>query len=146
MAWLQFGSVFPLSVFFLPFSSSTFSSFIAAIPHFRLPLTPPFSGSGSPSWGSDCYIVANVGSRVSFNGSGKSTTAAILWDYVPAFLGNVYRFDMNIWSVYAPVLCSYPTAEVIYARLEIVAWSTWCFYLLNSKYQEHVNCEHNLIE
>ncbi|GAY65237.1 hypothetical protein CUMW_239660 [Citrus unshiu] len=63
-------------------------------PRFRLPFIPPFSGSGSPSWDSNCYIVGKRGSRVSFNGSGKSVTTAILWDRVPAFLG------MSAGSVY----------------------------------------------
>ena len=109
MVWLQFGSVFPLSVF-LSLSSSISSSFIAAVcpTSSAYPLSPLFSGCGSPSWGSHCCIVANVGSYVSFNGSGKGAAAAILWDRVPAFLGSVYRFGINIWSVYAPVLCSHP--------------------------------------
>ena len=37
---------------------------------------------------------ANVGSRVSRNGSGKSATTVILWDRVPAFWG------IGIGSVY----------------------------------------------
>ncbi|KAK9217280.1 hypothetical protein WN943_005906 [Citrus x changshan-huyou] len=61
---------------------------------FRLPLIPPFSGGGSPSWSSNCYIVGKRGSRVSFNRSGRSATTAILWDHVPAFLG------MSIGSAY----------------------------------------------
>ncbi|KAK9217279.1 hypothetical protein WN943_005905 [Citrus x changshan-huyou] len=61
---------------------------------FRLPLIPPFSGGGSPSWSSNCYIVGKRGSRVSFNRSGRSATTAILWDRVPAFLG------MSIGSAY----------------------------------------------
>ena len=120
MAWLQFGSVFPLSVF-LSLSSSISSSFIAAVcpTSSAYPLSPLFSGCGSPSWGSHCCIVANVGSYVSFNDSGKGAAAAILWDRVPAFLG------MSVGSVYtsgryvslvvfisgrlmlAPVFCSY---------------------------------------
>ncbi|KAH9729543.1 F4H5.12 protein [Citrus sinensis] len=73
----------------------------------------------APSWGSHCCVVANVGSYVSFNGSGKGAAATILWDRVPAFLG------MSVGSVYpsgqyislvvfisgrlmiAPVFCSY---------------------------------------
>ncbi|KAH9729538.1 F4H5.12 protein [Citrus sinensis] len=75
--------------------------------------------SWCPSWGSHCCVVANVGSYVSFNGSGKGAAATILWDRVPAFLG------MSVGSVYpsgqyislvvfisgrlmiAPVFCSY---------------------------------------
>ncbi|XP_024039303.1 uncharacterized protein LOC127898862 [Citrus sinensis] len=60
MAWLQFGSVFPLS-FFLSLSSSISSSFIVVVPRFHLPFIPPFSGSGSPSWDFNCYIVGKRG-------------------------------------------------------------------------------------
>ncbi|KAH9646443.1 Cyclic nucleotide-gated ion channel 1 [Citrus sinensis] len=79
-------------------------------PHLSVcPSSPPFSGSGSPSRDSNRCIVANVGTYVSFNGSGKSVTvailcsvksitaailcsgnsvtAAVLWDRVPAFWG-----------------------------------------------------------
>ncbi|KAL9463641.1 hypothetical protein AB3S75_001452 [Citrus x aurantiifolia] len=31
-----------------------------------------------------------------------------------------------------PVSCSYHLAEEIHAGVEIVAWPTWCFYLLNT--------------
>ena len=62
----------------------------------RLPFPPPFSGSGSPSWGSNCHIAGKRGSRASFSGYGKSATAAILWDRAPAFLG------MSIGSAYIP--------------------------------------------
>ena len=62
----------------------------------RLPFLPPFSGSDSPLWGSNCHIAGKRGSRASFNGYGKSATAAILWDRAPAFLG------MSIGSAYIP--------------------------------------------
>ncbi|KAH9656465.1 proteasome assembly chaperone 2 [Citrus sinensis] len=85
-------------------------------PRFRLPFIPPFSGSGSPSWDSNCYIVGKRGSRVSFNGSGKNATTAILWDRVPASLG---------MSAGSPTCSAHITlAEAIRAGAEIVAWPT----------------------
>ncbi|KAH9657675.1 hypothetical protein KPL70_023178 [Citrus sinensis] len=44
---------------------------------------------------------ANVGSRVSRNGSGKSATTVILWDRVLAFFGDGYRLD-SIASMCSP--------------------------------------------
>ena len=80
-----------------------------------------------------------MGSRISRNGSGKSATAVILWDRVPAFLGDGYRLGIHLWSVlvsgrtiFVPVFCSYHLVEVIHAGVKIIAWPTWCFYLLNS--------------
>ena len=104
---------------------------------FRLPSFPLFSGSGSPSWGSNCHIEGKRGSRAFFSGYGKSATAAILRDRAPTFLG------MSIGYAYIPgryvslvgscmfhvLLCH--LAEVIHAGAEIAAWPTWCFYVLN---------------
>ena len=84
------------------------------------------------------------GSRVPFNGSGKSATIAILWDHVPAFLGmsigSVYTYGRYILLVvlisgrlmFAPVFCSHHSAEAIRAGAETIAWPTWCFYALNT--------------
>ena len=134
MAWLQFGSVFPLSVF-LSFSSSISSSFIAAVcPTFSVyPLSPLFRVVAAPHGVLTVTLWANVGSCVSFHSYGKNATIAILWDRVPAFSGDECRLDICFWSVHVcPVLWSYYLAEVIHAGVEVVAWPTWCFYLLNT--------------
>ncbi|KAH9725794.1 ADP-ribosyl cyclase/cyclic ADP-ribose hydrolase [Citrus sinensis] len=41
--------------------------------------------------------------------------------------------DIHLWfPLFAPVFCSYHLAEVIHARVEMIAWPSWCSYLLNS--------------
>ena len=144
MAWLQFGRVFPLSIF-LSLSSSISSSFIAAVPHFHLPFIPPFSDSGSPSWDFNCYIVGkrgmarlpqrfwekrnyrdSVGSCSRFLGGLVSARYMTLVGILP------WPVLVSGWLMFIPVFCSYHLAEVIHAGAEIVAWPTWCFYLLNT--------------
>ena len=68
MAWLQFGSVFPLSVSF-PFSSSISSPFIAAIcPTFSVyPLSLLFRVVAAPHGALTVTLWVNLGSCVSFN-------------------------------------------------------------------------------
>ena len=127
--------------FLCPFSSSIFSSFIAAVcPTFSVyPLSPLFQVVAAPHGALTVTLWANVRSCVSFNSYGKNATIAILWDRVPTFSGDEYRLGICFWSVFvsgrfmfAPVFCSYYSAEVIHAGVEIVAWPTWCFYLLNT--------------
>ena len=96
MVWFQFGRVFPSLNFSVPFLHR-FLPLLWPLSHvFIHPSSPPFSGSGSPSWNSNYYIVGKRGSRVSLNGSGKSATIVILLDRVPALWG------MGIGSVYVP--------------------------------------------
>ncbi|KAK9200435.1 hypothetical protein WN944_015632 [Citrus x changshan-huyou] len=96
-------------------------------PRSRLPFIPPFSGSGSLSWGSNCCIMGKRGISRLPQRFWESTTTVIL-----------YRLGMWLWSVFVsdrlmlPLFCSYHLAEVIHAGVEIVSWPTWCFYLLNT--------------
>ena len=139
-------AAFPLSLFFSPpLFFDVFLFYSRPLSHvFRLPLIPPFSGGGSPSWSSNCYIVGKRGSRVSFNRSGRNATTAVLWDRVPAFLGmsigSAYTSGRYVFLVafisgrllFNPVFCSYHIAEKIRAGAEPVAWPTWCLYVLNT--------------
>ena len=135
--WIQFGRVFPSLSFSVPLSSLISSSFIAAAPHFRLPFIPLFSGSGSPSWDFNCYIVGNREiSRLprrfwemrNYRDSVKSCFRS---------LGDGYRLGMLLvgvllwlvlifgWLIFVeglfPVFCSYRSAEVIHLGVGTMA-------------------------
>ncbi|KAH9701809.1 CHUP1-like protein [Citrus sinensis] len=62
----------------LPLSSSISSPFIAAVPRFHSPSIPLFRVVAAPHGILTATLWANVGSRVSLNGSGKSATVVIL--------------------------------------------------------------------
>ena len=123
---------FPSLSFSVPFFFDVLPFYSRPLSHvFHLPFIPPFPGGGSPSCGSNCYIVGKRGSCVSFNDFGKSATTAILWDRVPAFLGmsmgSVYTTGRYVSLVvltsgrlmFDPVFCSYHLAEAICAEVEI---------------------------
>ncbi|KAH9672723.1 OVARIAN TUMOR DOMAIN-containing deubiquitinating enzyme 3 [Citrus sinensis] len=85
----------------------------ARCPHLSVcPSSPPFSGSGSPSRDSNRCIVANVGTYVSFNGSGKSVTVAIL---------------CSVKSIAAAILCSRKsvTAAILCSGNSVTAVVLW---------------------
>ena len=130
IAWFQFGSVFPLSVFSLPFLIDFFF-FYSRRPHVSVCHSSHlFRVVKAPHGILTATLWANVGSRISHSGSGESATTAILWDRVSAFLGDGYRLGIWLWSVFVsdqlklPLFCSYHWAEVIHAGVEIVAWPT----------------------
>ncbi|KAH9698664.1 UvrD-like helicase ATP-binding domain-containing protein [Citrus sinensis] len=81
-------AVFPLSVFLSP-SSSISLPFIAApcLTFSVYPSSPLFRVVVASHGILTATLWANVGSRISHNGSGKSATTAILWDRVSAFWG-----------------------------------------------------------
>ncbi|KAH9677194.1 cyclic nucleotide-gated ion channel 1 [Citrus sinensis] len=93
------------------FGFSTSSYF--RCPHLSVcPSSPPFSGSGSSSRDSNRCIVANVGTYVSFNGSGKSVTVAIL---------------CSVKSITAAILCSGKsvTAVILCSGNSVTAAVLW---------------------
>ena len=88
-------AAFSLPQFFLSPSFIGFFFFYNRCPTFSLTLHPPFFRVVVASHGIlTATLWANVGSRISHNGSGKSATTAILWDRIPAFwrigAGSVY--------------------------------------------------------
>ena len=135
-----------LSVFLSP-SFVGFFPFYSHCPPFPFTLHPPLiSGSGSFSWGSNCYIVGKRG-----------TLCFLLWFWAqrnrrefvrscPGFLGNGYLLyiclqsvillaDIHPWlALVRPVFCSYHLAEVIHTGAEMIAWPSWYFYLFNIQY------------
>ena len=131
--WIQFSRVFPSLNFSVP-SSSTSSSFIDVVPRFRLPFIPPFSGGGSPSWDSNCYIMDKRGIsrlsqrfwekrnyRDSVGSCFRIFEGWISTRYIPLvgiFLRLVFVSGL---LMFVPVFYSYHLAEVIYTGVEIKA-------------------------
>ncbi|KAH9650705.1 60S ribosomal export protein NMD3 [Citrus sinensis] len=93
----------------------------AAVPRSRLAFIPSFSGGGSSSWDSNCYIMGKRGILHLSQRFGEKRNYRDSAGSCSRFLGD--------WFI--PVFCSYHLAEMIHAGAEIVAWPAWCFYLLN---------------
>ncbi|GAY64498.1 hypothetical protein CUMW_234050 [Citrus unshiu] len=78
----------------------TLGNLIPLSPRSRLPFIPPFSGSGSPSWDSNCCIMGKRGiSRLPQRFWGKRNYR----DSVRScfrFLGDGYRLGIYLWSVF----------------------------------------------
>ncbi|KAK9205286.1 hypothetical protein WN943_015553 [Citrus x changshan-huyou] len=100
-------------------------------PRSRLPFISAFSGSGSPSWDSNCCIMGKRGISRFPQQFWESATTVILRDRVSAFwgtgTGSVYtsgQYSSLIGSC-CPLCCSYHLAEVIHAGAKIVAGPSW---------------------
>ena len=100
--WIQFSRVFPSLSFFSPFFIDFFF-FYSHCPTFPFILHPSFFWVVAAPHGTlTATLWANMRSRVSRNGSGKSATTVILWDRIPAFSGDGYWLGIYLWSVYSP--------------------------------------------
>ena len=128
MAWLQFGSVFPLFRFSLLFFVDFFF-FYSRYPH--VPVCPSshlFWAVAAPHGTLTAASWANVGSRISRNGSGKAQLPrfceivfALFGVRVPARYIPLVSIRLVSAQLMLPLLCSYHLAEVIHAGVEIVA-------------------------
>ena len=145
--WIQFGRVFPSLNFSIPFFIDFFP-FYSCCPTFSFTLHPPFLGSGSPSWDSNCYIVGKRGiSRLPQRFWEKRNCRDSVRSCSHS-LGDGHRLGICLWSVYSsgwysslvgpfvegslPVFCSYHSAEVVHLGVGMMTWPSWYSYLLNS--------------
>ena len=124
MAWLKFGSVFPLLIFLYPFFVDFFF-FYSRCPHVpACPSSPLFRVVGAPHGALTAALWANVGSRVSRNSSGKVQLPWFCEIVFPLFggmsIGSAYTSSWHS-SLVGP--CSSPcSARIIWLRWFMPGW------------------------